>query len=341
MRLTRRTLLAGAAATLAAPHALRAATVADDAGRDIVLPAKITRVLPAGPPAAILLYTLAPDLLLGWPHALRPQEYIFLKPDICERPVTGALTSRSQPASIDSIVALKPDIIVDFGDTGERYVSLAKRVQEQTGIPYAVLDGRFLSLSTAYEKLGRLIGRERDGLDYADFVNMTLGVITNRIAYVPREKRLRVYLAEGTDGLTTGLSGSSSVETIELIARNVAGERKGRRLAVSVEQVAAWDPDVIIVADKTFDTSVRTDRAWVKIKAVREGRVHLSPRLPFGWVGSTPSVNRLIGLWWLAKLFYPEIFKDDMRELTRDFYSKFYHVTPTDAEIGHVLAARD
>jgi len=29
---------------------------------------------------------------------------------------------------------------------------------------------------------------------------------------------------------------------------------------------------------------------------VRTGRVHLAPRLPFGWVDLPPSVNRLIGL---------------------------------------------
>ena len=38
------------------------------------------------------------------------------------------------------------------------------------------------------------------------------------------------------------------------------------------------------------------------------GRVHLSPKMPFGWVDFPPSVNRLIGLWWLAKILYPEQF---------------------------------
>ena len=56
------------------------------------------------------------------------------------------------------------------------------------------------------------------------------------------------------------------------------------------------------------------------MKAVREGRVHLSPKMPFGWVDFPPSVNRLIGLWWLGKILYPELFPEDLRELTRDFY---------------------
>jgi iron complex transport system substrate-binding protein len=52
-------------------------------------------------------------------------------------------------------------------------------------------------------------------------------------------------------------------------------------------------------------------------------------------------VNRLIGLWWLAKILYPGEFPEDLSALTRDFYTRFYHVTPSDAQIEHVLAGRD
>ena len=67
-------------------------------------------------------------------------------------------------------------------------------------------------------------------------------------------------------------------------------------------------------------------------------RVHLAPSLPFGWVDFPPSVNRLIGLWWLAKILYPTQFPEDLRPLTRAFYKQFYHVDITDAQLDHVLA---
>jgi iron complex transport system substrate-binding protein len=121
-------------------------------------------------------------------------------------------------------------------------------------------------------------------------------------------------------------------------ARNVAAERRGGMATVSVEQVLAWNPDVIITIEPAFAASVRTDPVWAPVKAVQTGRIHLSPRLPFGWVGFPPSVNRLIGLWWLAKVLYPDQFPEDLRPLTRDFYRQFYHMTPTDAQIDAVLA---
>ena len=341
MSLTRRAFLITTSAALLAPRLARAATVTDDAGRPVTVPANVKRVFAAGSPAAILLYTLAPDLLLGWPHANQPETCAFLLPAICARPEVGALTGRSNSASPESVAALKPDLILDVGSTAPRYAALAEKVQQQSGIPYALLDGGILSLSTTYEKLGRLIGREAAGLDFADYCNMTLGVITNRIAFVAKEQRPRVYYARGPRGLTTGLGGSINVETIELMARNVAGETQGGLANVSIEQVLLWNPDVIVTIDQDFAANVRGDPAWAAVAAVKNGRVHLSPKMPFGWVDFPPSANRLIGLWWLGKILYPELFKEDLKELTRDFYAKFYHVTPTPEQVEHVLAGRD
>lgn len=62
----------GAVAAAAGPVRAVEETLRNATGRDLVLPARAARVFPAGPPAAILFYTLVPDLLIGWPRALRP-----------------------------------------------------------------------------------------------------------------------------------------------------------------------------------------------------------------------------------------------------------------------------
>jgi iron complex transport system substrate-binding protein len=109
---------------------------------------------------------------------------------------------------------------------------------------------------------------------------------------------------------------------------------------VSLEQVLAWNPDVIITIEPAFAASVRSDPAWAPVKAVQAGRIYLSPTLPFGWVDFPPSVNRLVGLWWLAKALYPDRFTEDLRPITREFYQRFYHVSLTDVQIDRVLAGQ-
>jgi iron complex transport system substrate-binding protein len=298
------------------------------------------QVFPAGPPAAILLYTLAPELLLGWPRANRPEECAYMLPDICTKAEVGRITGRGNTANLETLIALKPDLILDVGSTRETFVSLATRVQQQTGIPYALLDGRFDAIAATYRKLGALTGRQQDAEKLARYADDTLRTIAGRIAGIAPEQRPRVYYARGPRGLVTGLGRSINVETIEWLARNVAGGNQGGLANVSIEQVLLWNPEVIVTIDRDFATHVRSDPAWSSVKAVRDGRVHLSPKLPFGWVDFPPSVNRLIGLWWLAKILYPDKFPEDMRGLTRDFYTQFYHRTPTDAQIDHVLAGR-
>ena len=86
---------------------------------------------------------------------------------------------------------------------------------------------------------------------------------------------------------------------------------------------------------------MQIDPDWASGAAVRTRRVQLSPKLPFGCVDFPPSVNRLFGLWWLGKILYPDLFPEDLRTLTREFYTRFYHVTPSDAQIDRVLAGRD
>ncbi len=337
----RRALIAGLSAALIAPRPASADTMKDAAGRSVPVPAKVTRVFPAGPPAAIMLYTLAPDLLIGWPRANRPEECVYMLPEICTRPEVGRITGRGNTANLETVLALKPDLILDVGSTSATFVSLADRVQEQTNISYALLDGRFAGIADSYRSLGQLIGRAEDAEKLARYAEDTLKTITGRIEQIAVTERPKVYYARGPRGLSTGLGGSINVETIELISRNVAGETQGGLANVSIEQILVWNPDVIVTIDQEFAASVRNDPSWASVKAVRDNRVHLSPKMPFGWVDFPPSVNRLIGLWWLAKILYPERFPEDLRTLTRDFYSLFYHVTPTAAQIDHVLAGRD
>jgi iron complex transport system substrate-binding protein len=337
----RRTLLAGFSATLFAPRVAQAAPASDDGGRTLTIPDKVERVFAAGPPASILLYTFAPDLLLGWTRQPDAKSCEFLGPGACDKPEVGRLTGRGNTTNLEVLLKLKPDLILDVGTINPTYISLANRVQEQTGIPYALLDGRFAAVAATYRKLGELTHRQTLAATFADYADKTIGTIKGRIDKIAPDRRPRVYYARGPRGLETGLGGSINVETIEFLgARNVAGDRRGGMATVSVEQVLAWNPDVIITIEPDFAAAVRKDPVWAPIKAVQTGRIYLSPMLPFGWVDFPPSVNRLIGLWWLAKVLYPDQFPEDLRPITRDFYQRFYHFNPTDAQIDRVLAGQ-
>ena len=221
--LDRRAFLALLAATALPPGAsAQRAAVTDATGRGIAVPARVERVFPAGPPAAVLLYTLAPDLLVGWPRANSPEARTFLLPGVGGRPEVGILTGRGGTANLETVLQLKPDLILDAGSTDATYVSLAERVQAQTGIPYALLDGRLDRTAETYHVLGRLVGREARAEEFAATAEATLGTVLARVAEVPGDERPRTYYARGPEGLETALAGSINVEAVELWARGTS-----------------------------------------------------------------------------------------------------------------------
>ena len=343
MRIRRIAVIAAAGAGLAwlATGAASAQTrsFTDAAGRRVQVPTRASRVIAAGPPAAILIYTVAPETLLGWTRPLSEAERAYLPPRYGRLPVLGRLTGRANTANVEAVLAAKPDLIIDVGAVNATYASVADRVQEQTGIPFVLLDGRFDSTAATIRAAADLLGRSDRGAELAAYAERTLAEIRGRIAAIPGSHRPRVYYGRGATGLETGLGGSINVEMLEFLgARNVAAEAGAGSLAqVSIEQVLAWDPDVVLTTDRAFAASVATSPVWQGLRAVKSGGFHLSPAAPFPWFDVPPSVNRLIGARWAASVLYPAAFPEDLRAITRDFCRRFYHLDLSDRQIDALV----
>ncbi|GGF70311.1 ABC transporter substrate-binding protein [Azorhizobium oxalatiphilum] len=333
------TLLALLLAFAATPATARMVT--DSAGRQVEIPDHVTRVFAAGPPASVLVYTVAPQTLIGWTRAPRPAEKPFLLPAVRDLPELGRLTGRGDTLNLERLLADKPDLIIDFGTLNDTYRSLADRVQQQTGIPYLLIDGRFASTPAALRLVGDILGAKARGEELAQAAEAIFGAVDTTLAKVPADKRPRVYFARGSEGLESGARGSITTEIIEQVgAVNVVDglREKGGLVTTSPEQVIAWAPDTIITLDRAFFDSLAQKPTWQPVPAVKTGRVFLSPNLPYGFIDFPPSVNRLVGLVWLLHTLYPQAAPGELKDQVRRFYSQFYQVSLTDAELDRLLA---
>ncbi|MCC6193967.1 MAG: iron ABC transporter substrate-binding protein [Burkholderiales bacterium] len=331
-------LLAACTACAAAAQA----TITDATGRAVAVSVKVERVYAAGPPASVFVLALAPRKLVSWTRALRPDEVPFLPDDVARLPELGRLTGRGSSANVEVLMAAKPDVIVDIGSTSLTYVSLATRVQETTGIPYLLFDGRLADSPRLLRELGRAIGAAAEGERLAAYVETSLASIAARIATIPQERRPRVFYARGANGLATAPRGSLQAEVFDLAgARNVAEPPPGfpgNLFNVSLEQVLLWQPDVIVTIDPAFARAVRARPEWQSVPAVKNNRIHVAPELPFGWIDAPPAVNRLLGLEWLVRILHPAAFPEPLGPRIEEFHRRFYHRAPTDAQVSALLA---
>lgn len=312
----------------------------DSAGRTVELPEHVGRVLAAGPPASVLLYALAPDKMIGWVREPGAREKEFLAAPYRDLPAYGRLTGKGNTANLEMVMSLKPDLIIDVGTVDPTYASLADRVQEQTGIPYVLIDGSFARTPETLRKLAGALGVPDRGEELARYAETSIKDMDSAVADIPASQRPRVYYGRGPKGLETGLAGSINTEILGVVgAVNVAeAAGKGGLANVSVEQVLAWNPDIILALDPEFKSTVAHDPSWAGVAAVKSGKVYLSPTLPFGWFDSPPGINRLIGVPWLLSVLYPGKSSADLVATTRSFYKLFYHVDLTDRQLDALLA---
>lgn len=289
------------------------------------------RVFAAGPPAAVLVAALAPERLLGWPQTLQPEARTLLTPVLASLPTVGRLSGRGSTISVESLLSLRPDLIIDAGTVDAHYRSMAERIAAQTGIPFVLVDGRMGQSAQQLREAGRLLGVEKRGEQLASQADAVLA-LAQRQRDQTHSPPPRVYLARGTDGLETGWAGAINAELLEFAgARNVA-EMPGAGSVgrVSLEQLLVWNPDLIVTQQPGLANRLRSASAWRSVNAVRTGRVLQVPHLPFGWIDGPPGINRLLGLRWLLSVLYGHPPAATLEAEARGFNSLFYG-TPMDA----------
>ncbi len=324
-----------AALLLGAPAEARSIT--DATGRTVEIPDTVTRVLPAGQPAAILVYVLAPEKMLAWPRKPMGPGAAFLTPPARALPEVGPLVLRSGEVSEAMLREMKPDLVVDYGSLTPGYVEAAETMQRKIGVPYVLLDGDLAKSGAMLRLLGPALGAAERGEMLAKEADRILALNAARAAERQRAGRLRVYYSRSVDGLATATSRAHTTDVLRLIGLdNVADAHPGDFFEVTRAELLAWKPQVIF-APNAEDGKAFAAADWAELPAVAQHRVYAAPRPPFGWIDEPPSINRLLGLLWVGHLLYPAAYPEDLRAAAKAFYQRFYQVEPSEAQLDRLL----
>lgn len=312
-------------------------TVTDMAGRTMTLPAKISRVY-VNRPGSILMYAIDPSMIVNRSFRYTREAQRFFRKEYLALPYVEN--------SPEEILKLSPDLILTFYDINKQSIDQSERLAEKTGIPVYMASLKFEDYPDVFRRLGALLGREGQTKKMLGFIERHVKPVMAKSGSIPLERRLSVYYAEGERGLHTDPSGSIHTKLIDLVgAKNAARvdkvSRKGMS-AVSFEQLLLWDPDRVIVwaglGTKTGTLNyIKNDPLWANLPAVRRGDIDQIPYLPFGWFDRPASINRLLGVPWLANHLYPTHYGIDIDAVVREYFRVFYHYELNQEELSRVL----
>jgi len=250
-------------------------------------------------------------------------------------PVLGPLIRPNPPEAAQLVARTRPDLIIEFGPVSPEAAARADWLQQQTGVPYIVLDNNIQTTPTMLRTIGAMLGVGQRGEDLGFYADSAIDALRGRLLIAPATERPLVYYGRGADGLESGLGGSQATADIEQagVINVVARLGSGELTRVTRDQIFAWNPAIIIAEQRSFYESLQRGREWRGLAAVANKRVYLAPAEPFGWIDNPAGVNRIIGLYWLTNLFYPDQYQEDLRANMREFYEKFYTVKLTDRQV--------
>lgn len=337
MRTRREILAAGAALAVLPRYPARAAEptrgVTDMAGRTVTLPATIGRVVTLGslPVINSFVFTMgeARTLLNGLADFDRPH----WKYQTVFAPHLKGLQRMQQPnrePNVEAIMLAKPDVVLTMHRESVELL-------ESRGIATVFLAWREPDDAKACMAiLGEVFGKPAVAARYTRYFDDTLQQVSAALVGVTDAERPRVLYMQ-----------PSTLSQPRLIAEwwipaagGISVTNDGRRTetkSFSLEQVIAWDPDILILTDPKDVAQVQADRVLRELRAVKSGKVHIVPIGAHTWANRTS--EQPLSVLWAAKTFHPGRFPAlDMATETDRFYRDFFGHHLTKAEIDEILS---
>ncbi|MDD6920172.1 MAG: ABC transporter substrate-binding protein [Eubacteriales bacterium] len=311
----------------------------DDAGRKVEIPKNIKRVAPSGPLAEQVIASVAPDKMVAIAQKPKGEERQKILGKFMDLPEIGQVYGKL-PFNAESLASANPDVVIDIGEAKKTVVEDMDKISKKCGKPTIFIEMNFNNADEAYKKLGKILGEEKKAEKLAKYVKRVNDELAEGMKKVGDKKLKFVYLA-GKNGLGSNPKGSFHMQMMEVLGDNVfvSAEKsaKGGANEISQEELIKLNPDVIIFEPGSIYDSVKSNRAFAQMKAIRIGKYVEAPAMPYNWLGFPPSINRFMGAQWLAKLYYPNEFKFDLKDRITEYYDLFYGYKLSDKEYNNIV----
>ena len=316
----------------------------DSCGREVTVPADIQKIAVSGPLAQTGVLPIAPDRMGGVANAGDESAKAYFDAKYLELPLLGQLYGGKGELNLETLLAAAPDVVIDVGEPKDSMAEDLDALQEQTGIPFVHIDAYLASMDDTYAMLGDLLAMPNEAQGLADYCRYAYDKVK---AIADSVEKVDLLYVTGEEGLNVIARGSYHAEVIDMLCNNLAvvdePSSKGTGNEVDMEQILNWNPDAVIFAPGSIYSTVADDENWQTIPAIKDGRYYEVPMGPYNWMGFPPSVQRILGMQWMAKVLYPDAADYDMYETTQTYFQLFYHCDLTAEQYAaltaHSLAA--
>ncbi len=316
-------------------------SITDFDQRTVTMPAQVNRVLGLHPVSTYAIWRLAPDKLISvdwvfqWMYLQSTSTKYLSDADIAKLsklPVTGTFFAKM---NTEQVISLKPDVII----TLDSDINVDK-LQQQAKIPVVAVGKEPLSgYEDTFRMVGKIVGNGQEADKLADFWDKTLKTAQAETAKVPDSKKLKVFYTGKLGNVLTTVGKNTIMGSVIDMAGGInlgdqLSDTGNESATVSMEQILAWNPDIIIVATEGGKQQIMNDPRWKNLTAVKEGKVYVPPQY-----GDLDSVQSILGLVWTQGLLLHNndaASKAYLAQEMKAYYPLFFNRQITDQQINQV-----
>ena len=315
-------------------------TFTDSLGREVTLPTNLTKIAVSGPLAQIVVFAIAPEMMVGIANGWADEAKGLIPDEYYNLPELGQLYGGKGELNLETLLQSGAEVVIDVGERKDGMTEDLDALQEQTGIPFVHVDCYTGSMGDTYRALGALLGNKDDEAkalsEYCDKIYNRTNEIANSV------EKVNLLYCLGDKGENVIAQGSYHAEVIDLLSNNLAvvdsPSSKGSGNEVDMEQILKWNPDVILFAPGSIYATVGEDATWQGVNAIKNGNYYEVPVGPYNWMGFPPSVQRMLGMMWMAKILYPEAADYDLYTEVAEYFQLFYHTTLSEDAYNALVA---
>ncbi|MBU4320182.1 MAG: ABC transporter substrate-binding protein [Nitrospinae bacterium] len=301
---------------VAAPSWAATITYTDKMGRVVTVPVPVKR--------AVLFETYELSAGLGvWDRIAGISRYahendlmLALKPDIAK---TAPSAGSGFDVNIEMLLKLRPDIVLTWTFKPETV-----KFMEEKGLKViAVYPESLHELYGVMRLQGSLFGKEKKVESTIAQMEKIFALIRGRVSRIPPERRKKVIWLSGKPTTVSGGIGVNNDMFSLINGINPASSIRERSAEVSIEQIIAWNPDIIFIwgSARYGAADIIGNPQWRHVSAAKNSRVYKAPK----W--STWSPRLAIVALWMAMKTYPEYFVDiNLEKAADDFYREVYGI---------------
>lgn len=312
----------------------------DGCGREVEVPAQISRLVPSGPLSQIVLYAIAPEMFVGLAAKWDDSAKGIIPEDRLNLPYFGQLYG-SANLNVEELALADPQIFIDVGQPKGSVAEDMDALQAQTEIPAVFVTATLETMPEAFRTLGKLLNKEEKGEALAAFCEKIYSRTADIMAKVGDNKVDALYVL-GEEGLNVLAKGSYQAGLVDMLVNNLAVVEnpvsKGTGNQVSMEQIALWNPPFVIFAPDSIYDTVAENPTWSELSAIQSGSYVKTPIGPHCWMTSPPAVQQYLGMIWLTAVLYPDYCDYDVKADVLEYYQLFYDCALTDEQYESLVA---